>query len=272
MIERFNFKATLPIFSILWAAPLSLTHWEIVPAIVLYLSIFIGFFCLRAVDDINSIEVDRISHPERGLVSGRIDSAKLTQAVWLMIAFIVLINYFLGNVLAIIVIVLYYSLFFRFENKLPLLLKPFLSNIAFGYIAIYSSYVVEGYISSAQVLLALFLWVSVIAHDYAHSLHADNIDTQGIQTYSKRLGARTSAIVSLIGYLVACILGAIFWLIANQPALFLIMLVLSTLYILYLEIQLIKKPSSERAVKFYINGFLFFLLPCLGLIIDHILI
>jgi len=188
-----------------------------------------------------------------------------------MIAFIALINYFGGNVLAIIVIIFYYSFFFRFEHKLPLLFIPFLSNVAFGYIPLYISYTVENHISLAQILLALFLWISVIAHDYAHSVHADSLDTQGIQTYSKQLGARTSAIVSLIGYLIACILGTIFWLIAKQPPLFFTMLMLSALYILYLEIQLIKKPSSEQAIKFYISGFLFFLLPCLGLIIDQIL-
>ncbi len=256
--ERFNLKATLPLFTILWAASLSLSYWEMVPAIVLYISIFIGFFCLRAADDINSIEVDRITHPERGLVSGDINSAKLTQAIWFMIALIMLVNYFWGDVLAIIVIVFYYILFFRFKHKLPLFLKPFLSSLAFGYIAIYTSYVVDSYISSAHVLLGLFIWVSVISHEYAHSIDADN-------------KAQIFAIISLIGYLLACILGSIFWLIAKQPLLFIILLMLSTLYILYLEIQLIKKPSSEQAVKFYINGFLFFLLPCLGLIIDQIL-
>jgi len=256
--ERFNFKATLPLFTILWAASLSLTHWQIVSAIVLYISIFIGFFCLRATDDIQSIKVDRITHPERGLVSGRINSAQLTQAIWLMITLIIFVNYFWGNVLAIIFIVFYYILFFSFKNKLPVLLKPFLSSFAFGYIVIYTSYVVNSYISSAQVLLGLFIWVSVIAHEYAHSVDADN-------------RAQFFALISLIGYLLACILGSIFWLIANQPPLFIIILMLSTLYILFLEIQLIKKPSSEQAVKFYINGFLFFLLPCLGLIIDQIL-
>jgi len=265
--ERFSLKATLPLAGILWAAPLSLTHWQISDAIVGYITVFLGLLCLRASDDIFSIQVDRLTHPERGLVSGEIDAIQLQRSVWGMLVFILIINTIWGSLPVLLGLTIYYWLFFHFKHKLPLLIRPFFSNLAFGAIAVYASYLVTNSLSYAHLIFVLFTWLSVVAHEYAHSIDENDVDTPGLLTYSQQLGARGAALLSLGVYLTASLLGFIFWFIAGRLLLFLIILILTTIHIMFLELKLIQKPTSNNAKPFYIYGFTFFLLPSLGLII-----
>ena len=75
--ERFTLKVSVALSCILFIAPLSLTNFKYVDIWHGFFSTFSFLLILRIFDDISDRQVDRITHPERGLVSGRINVKKL---------------------------------------------------------------------------------------------------------------------------------------------------------------------------------------------------
>lgn len=269
--ERFPIRVSLPLVVIICTAPLSHIKISIVNIVLVNITIFLGLLCLRIVDDVMSIDVDRVMHPDRGLPSGKIRLSNLRSFMTVIVLIILIINYFWGQFSGIAIMTIYYGLFFKFKYKIPLLIRPFFSNMIFFGIPGYVYYVESSQISYVHMLLGLFIWLTVVAHEFAHSVHGDKENTQlGILTYSKILGARGSALLSLLFFFMASIVGFIFWFNANKPKLFFIMLLITGFHIGYLEFNLIKEPVQKKANPFYIYGFTFFLLPCMGLIIDSL--
>jgi hypothetical protein len=65
------------------------------------------------------------------------------------------------------------------------------------------------------------------------------------------------------------VIGTLFWMVSGRPLLFISFLAVLFIYILVLSIRLLRLPVKARAEQFYLAGFVFFLLPLVGLLIDN---
>ncbi len=269
--ERFPLKVTLPLVAILCLGPLSLVSFHFSDGLMLFASIFLGLLSLRMADDLASMAMDRLTHPNRGLPSARIDAAKLKRALILLVVLVVSINLVIGAWGATLMITSFYVLYFLLFKKLPVLYKPFFSNLIFCCIPLYIADAILHKLTLAHLLLGLFSYLSVVAHEYAHSVHGGDDPPPKIATYATLIGARPSAMLSLLLFSVAAIFGFIFWHASGRPLFFMISLMAVIIHIIYLEFRLIREPASRTARPFYIYGFTFFLIPYAGLVLDQVL-
>jgi 4-hydroxybenzoate polyprenyltransferase len=271
--ERYPLQATIPVSLVLFCAPLTLNGYTIYDAVSGWTSTFAALLCLRIADDISDIEKDHIRMPERGLPSGKIDTLKLRRFLYICLIVIFTINIWPWQKGAMVVaVILFYFFFFKFKNLVHLVIQSCFINLIFGLISIYVCFLNNGTITLSYILIGLFTWLSVVAHDFAHSVHGENEEINEIPDFSKIFGPRQSAILSIILYVLATFTGFLFWPISGKPLLFIVFLSATTLQILYLGIKLIKNPVSSKAKVFYIYGFTFFLIPSIGLIIDRMLL
>ncbi len=275
--ERFPLKFTIPITMILCFSSLSMYPYNTINSIIAFICVFLGMLIIRAVDDIFSIEVDKIKSPERGLPSGRINKRELMKHMQLLIALSFIINIGClrtGNIINIFLLIagliVFYTIFYKNINKIPILIKPLFSNVIFGCIPFYISVLSANQLTRRGFLLGLFIYLSVIAHEYAHNA-AEKDGDKRIITYTDYLGSRGTAILSLVCFITAFVVGIIFWFLSNKPDAFLLMLIVTMLQILVLELRLIKTPTLNISKSFYIYGFTFFLLPLLSLTADNLL-
>ncbi len=269
--ERFPFQVTLPMTAALSVGPLSLLPFNWTDGIFTFSMVFIGLLALRMADDLSSMDIDRLTHPTRGLPSGRIHAAKLKRALLIHVAAAIAISalgaFFIGTLL----IIAYYSLYFALFKKIPLMIKPFLSNLIFCALPTYIAQIVSPEFSSPHLLLGLFAYASVIAHEYAHNVHSVDPSPSEVKTYVDLLSPKGLAFLSALAFCLAALLGFTFWYTSGRPALFFIALCLTTIQIVYLQVKLISQPVSRRARPFYIYGFTFFLLPFIALALDKAL-
>ena len=268
--ERFPFKATLPLTAILALGPMSGAPFTIADGAVIFTTLFLTLLALRMADDLASIDTDRITHPDRGLPSGRIDAAGLTYAMATVATMAVVLNLSRGHFRSLLFLAGVYTLYFLFFRKIPVLIKPFLSNLVFGWIPPYVAATLLNRFSFEHLMLGLFAYGSAIAHEYAHSVHAADEASGRLKTYASLLGPRRSAILSLLMYVAAGTMGLVYWSHAGRPVFFLLILMVTTIRIIYLEIRLIDDPGVRTARPFYIAGFGFFLFPYSGLIFDNL--
>ncbi len=275
--ERFPLKITLPLTAILCLASLNPCSYSSTLLIISYASIFISLLILRAVDDICSIGIDKIKSPERGLVSGRIDSARLAKALKVLILLNIFINinfkniYFNKALFFTTAITLYYFLFYKSIKLIPVIIKPLFSNLVFICIPSYASLIALNKLSLSSCFLGLFIYTSVIAHEYSHNVLKKNTSSYGIINYTDLLGMRGTAALSFSCFIAAFVFALIFWFNINRPILFFITLTITMLQIIVMEIRLMIKPCAKNSKPFYIYGFAFFLLPLLSLIIETLL-
>ncbi len=267
--ERFPLKVSVPLVAILGFGSLSLVSFTWFDGAVVFTTLFLSLLAIRMVDDLASIDRDRMTHPDRGLPSGSINATKLTYAVMVLSVFVVSLNVINGDVASTLFLIGYYGLYFFSFRTIPLLIKPCLSNVVFCWIPVYVAHTVSHQFSSAHVLLGLFAYCSAIAHEYAHSVHAANEAPTHLKTYATLLGSRFTAALSLIMYILACVMGLMFWYRSGRPTFFMGTLVVTSAQIIYLEIRLILEPTVHRARSFYVSGYTFFLLPYLALVLDR---
>lgn len=270
--ERFPLKATFPLTAILAFGPMSSAPFTITYGIIIFTTLFLTLLAVRMADDLASIDTDRITHPERGLPSGRINAAGLTLSMVTIATMVVVLNLFRGHFSVTLFLVGYYCLYFFAIGKTPVLIKPFLSNVVFCWMPIYIADTLLGRFSFEYLILGLFAYISAIAHEYAHSVHAEDEGAAKLKTYSSLLGSRRSAILSGLMYAAAGTMGFVYWSVAGRPILFILILIVTSVQILYLEIRLIREPATHSARPFYLAGYGFFLFPYLGLILDNLII
>lgn len=269
IIERFPLKASLPLVAILGFGSLSLVSFTWFDGAVVFTTLFLSLLCIRMVDDLASIDRDRITHPDRGLPSGSINATKLTYTVMVLSALVVSLNVINGDVAATLFLIGYYGLYFFSFRTIPFLIKPCLSNVVFCWIPVYVAHTVSHQFSFAHLLLGLFAYGSAIAHEYAHSVHTANEAPTHSKTYATLLGSRFSAMLSLIMYILAGVMALMFWYRSGRPTFFMGTLGVTSAQIIYLEIRLIFEPTVHRARSFYVAGYTFFLLPYLALVLDR---
>lgn len=163
--ERFPLKATLPLTAILVMGPMSSAQFTIADGIFIIATLFLTLLAVRMADDLASIDTDRITHPDRGLPSGRINATRLTYSMVSIAAIVVVLNLFGGHFRDTLVLVGYYCLYFLSIRKFPLLMKPILSNVVFCWIPMYIADTLLGRFSFEYLMLGLFAYISAIAHE-----------------------------------------------------------------------------------------------------------
>jgi len=260
---------TVPLSAVLFVAPYSLARFEVSEAAFGLLNVFLFLLLVRMQDDLSDIAIDRITHPERGLVSGAINPGNLRLCVVIGTGIVLVLNYFAHLFLPVLAMGLVYAVFYSLKERIPLPLHPIFVNAVFFFIPLYAGLIVHGSAGWTYVLLGLFIWTAVIAHDFAHSVHGPTESPADVASLSNTLGARESAITALCAFVLAGLIGVSFWTQSGRPPLFSIVLTATFLYILFLGIRLVRTPAIANARPFYISGFAFFLLPLLGLMIDN---
>ena len=269
--ERFPIKVTIPLVIIITMAPQSLIPLKVSDTIICNITSFFSLFLLRLADDISDIKIDRILHPQRWLVNVEININKIRITFIISIILLIIINVFsLYNILVLLFLIVYYSIFFKIKSKIPAIVQPILINIIFLILPIYINLLSVHNITKPYILLGLFIWIAVIAHDFAHSIHGFNEQKDIIKTLSTQLGPHNVALIAFILYWLSFIVGILFWFQFEVSYLFVVLLIITFVYINFLCIKLLKKPDMSSAKQFYINGFLFFLIPLIGLIINNL--
>ncbi len=270
--ERFPLKITLPLTAILALGPMSSASFTFADGLVIFATLFLTLLGVRMADDLASIDMDRITHPDRGLPSGRINSSRLSYSMATIATMVVALNLFGEHFKGTLVLVGYYGFYFFFIKRIPILIKPFLSNLLFCWIPLYIADTLLDRSSLEHLILGLFAYGSAIAHEYAHTVHNEDESPGQLKTYSSLLGPRRSAIISFLMYVAAGTMGFVYWSQAGRPVLFLLILMVTSVQILYLEIRLIRDPVIRYARPFYVAGYGFFLFPYVGLIFDNLMI
>lgn len=266
--ERFPLKVVVPLSAVLFAAPGSLARIAVPEAAFGFFNTVLFLLLLRMQDDLSDMHVDRITHPERGLVSGRINPRNVRKGMLIGIGLILALNLSAHLFLPVFAMTLGYVIFYALKERIALPLHPILVNVLFFFIPLYACFIATGRVEWPYILLGLFIWTAVIAHDFAHSVHGPDESPAEVPTVSKILGPRGSAVTALCTFVVAGLIGCFFWNESGRPVLFIIFLAGTFLAILFLGIRLIRDPVVPKAKPFYIFGFVFFLLPLLGLIVD----
>ena len=265
--ERFCLKATVPLALILFGAPAGLVGIGWREAAVGSISSFLALLILRIVDDISDIKTDTIVSPERGLVSGEIDVNKLKKGALLCAFLILFLNYTFSAFLTVLSIVVFYVIFYSLKRNIPYVLHPLFVNVIFPMIPLYVGMLKDG-VDMALILLAFFLWTAVIAHDYGHSVHGPSENVEGVQSFSNSLGSGKSATLAVLAFVCSSLAGFLFWSQSGLGLLFPIALACTSILIAKNSVKLLKDPVKATARKFYISGFVYFLVPLIAVVVE----
>ncbi|MBI4734113.1 MAG: UbiA family prenyltransferase [Rubrobacteridae bacterium] len=297
--ERYPLKVTIPLSCILFFAPfflgytkqIHLVDWGLFDLKAVNISpldmkiviagwfiLFMSLLCLRIADDLSDIEKDRKDNKDRALVTGRTSKSSITVFLIISLAMIVVMCFFIyfqtgslvGISLAIGTISFYLLFFIKLKKSISILVRSFLSNLFFFLLPVCVTTLFSGtMIDNEHIYLGMFIYLAVVAHEWAHNVGADDEPVQSGE-YSKLIGARKSAVVASILFLLSMLSGWIFWHVSGTPMVFGLLLAGTSCHLLLKCIGLIKHPSCRYARPFYIYGFTFFLIPLIGLLIDSL--
>jgi 4-hydroxybenzoate polyprenyltransferase len=269
--ERYPLKISLGISLILSIAPLWNTHIAWINHLRIWFIVFSILLILRIFDDISDIHLDRIIQPERGLSSEKINIRHLKGAVVGIGILVVILNTGWLPLSFLFIVAIFYLLFFKNKEKISIRYRFFLTNLIFFLIPFYTRLAGTGVFDRSTIWLGLFIGFSAIAHDIAHSIQDPTEIEQTALDLSDGIRPKVSAISAAGGYLLAAGSGAVFFISANHPTIFLLLLIMTGVQISYLSLKLILHPVSANARLFYVYGFTFFLIPLTGLIFDEMM-
>lgn len=269
--ERFPLKASLPLTLILFGAPASLVHLGKVEAARGLASTFVALLVLRIVDDLSDINRDALTDPARGTVSGRIDTLRLKQAALLGVFLLFVLNSSGRPLLVVSMAAAYYAAFYVLKPFLPYGLHPPLVNAVFPAVFLYAASLDGGFMDASLVLLALFVWCAVVAHDYAHSIHGPYEGTPGVQSFPESLGSEGTAVLASLLFLSSAVLGFLFWWQSGLGPAFPLILACTSLVIAWKCARLLRRPVRSVAREFYITGFIYFMAPLAVIPLEEVL-
>ncbi len=268
--ERFFPPVTIPLAMVLFGAPASLVTLHPGKFILGVVTTLLGLLILRISDDIADIDVDTRTCPRRGLVSGRISVSRLRTAACLCWTLLFFCNRTWPLPGLLFSLTCFYVIFYQSRKKIPYLVQPLAVNIIFPCIPFYATMLAGQKIGSSQVLLALFIWTAVIAHDYAHSVHGPDERINGVPSFTKSIGATGTALLASSLFMGSVVFGILFWLLSNVTFLFVFALAMTAAHIFFRCLTLVQQPVRSKAKKMYIAGFLFFIIPLAALPVGKI--
>ena len=234
-----------------------------------WLSMLLFLFLVRLSDDIADIPIDKLTHPDRALCCGRISLLRINLFRFIAVLLLLLIQWgSMGKTLFILVVVSSYSLFFWAKPKLPILLNVVLLNSSLAVFPIYSGLCLYGDITLLHLGMGIFFWLGGLAHDFSHCILDKSALTEGPLNPINEIEPSILAWLSLLFFIAAALIGWAMVYFGIAGTAFFVCLLLMTVIILGLETRLILAPSSSTAKPFYVMGFVFFLLPVLGNLIQ----
>jgi geranylgeranylglycerol-phosphate geranylgeranyltransferase len=254
------------------------------------LSLYSGYFAALIWNDITDEKIDKISHPDRPIPSGRISSKNFFK-IALLFSVLTFLFSFMVNFWCFIVVILS-AFFVAVHNKyLKKIIKfPAYSEIftpiqwiivvLFGYIAIWTtnSYqdslifqmpIFENISTSItefqnMIILILFAYFADNAHDLPEGIHDYNGDKKvGVKTYANSFGKKSAARISFFMFVISGILGIILYIKTILSLIFLIPFLIVWIYTIYHSIILLKFKENEMGEYGEIvgrKGFNYFLL------------
>jgi 4-hydroxybenzoate polyprenyltransferase len=247
--------------------------WSILRILLLsIITLFAGYFATLIWNDISDREIDKISHPDRTIPSGRI-----TPTQFFIIALVFSAIVFIGGILISVwclFVVGMAALFVAFHNKyLKKIIKiPAYSEIftpvqwvvvaIFGYVAIWTAlpqshalsydlpivgaiaFDVDSFLN--MILLVLFTYFADDAHDLPEGIHDIEGDKKlGVRTYASSFGIKTSARISFLMFFISGILGVVLFFRTVLSLIFLVPFLIVWLYTLHWSYQYMKKDEQE---------------------------
>jgi 4-hydroxybenzoate polyprenyltransferase len=230
-----------------------------------WLTMFLFLFLVRLSDDICDIPIDRITHPQRGLCSGKIHLGRINRfralAVVIMLA---LQATHLSALLFVLASVTFFALFFYLKPRLPTVVHVVILNFSLAVFPVYCGVLLNDQLSSFHLLMGLFVGLGGVAHDFSHSL----LDTRGVPAHTlnpiNRINQKVLAWWSLLLFLGSAVAGASLVIKHDAGWGFAACLALAGCILVPLMQRLIANPNAKTAKPFYVFGFVFFLLPILG--------
>lgn len=265
MAERCPLPVMLLLAAVLYGAPALLREPGWSKVLLGVLSTLCGLVTLRVVDDLSDLAEDRRCHPRRGLVSGRIAPSGLKKAAVLLLALELGLNLTPPGSIYVGLLMGAYLIYYGLKERLSVVWQPLGVNLIFAVLPFYAA----GW-SVSVLFLALFIWLAVVGHDYCHSVHTLDEGCQGRRTPSTCWGPKGAAMAGVGAFVLSVTAGGGFWIVAGRPLFFALALAASLLGLLVLGPALIVNPCRARAQVFYVPGFLFFVLPLAGLIMDNL--
>jgi hypothetical protein len=263
--ERFPPRATVPIAGLLYAAPASLAHPGPLDATVGALATALGLLCLRIADDLEDLERDRVLHPGRGLVSGRIDPASLRDAnLTLGAMLIVLESSSLWRLVFCLGGLAFYRAWFRWRPRVHVVARPFFSNLVFPAAVLHGAGLAGWRLA---LPLALQAWFTAVAHEFAHNVRSAEEESPLGPGYARALGARGTVAVSVVLFAAATLAAGVLWVRLGQPRTFLLVLLASSAGLGVFLVRLAFEPGPRQSRSLYRVGILFGLMPAAGLLL-----
>ncbi|MBW7477204.1 UbiA family prenyltransferase [Paenibacillus oenotherae] len=268
--ERYPITVTLPMSTVIaiGVMPVLQVSWQ--QYAIAVLAVWLGMFLLRAADDLHAIDTDRIKSPHRGLVTGRIAASSIRYACMLALLLLALLYIPHREALAFLgVLVVYYTLLYRISERLPLLLRPFGSNMVFAALPFLAELVYSGQFSAESAGCAGFVYLAAVAHEYAHNVGEEK--PAPLRTYDSIIGSRGTAAIAAALFALSFIFGLWMSRSIEESYGFAIVLTAHMLVNMYWAVQLIRRPIASSARKFYILGFTFFILPLGARIVERLI-
>jgi len=267
--ERSPLAFTLVLSGVLFSSGFSSLDFPFLLFLQGWSTLFLLLFMIRLSDDICDIPIDTITHPQRVLCSGAVSLTNINRFRILAVVLMLALN--IANPTALLLVltsILALGIFFWLKPKLPTLVHVTLLNFSLVVYPVYCGLLLEGAITSFHLGMGLFIFLGALAHDLSHSLLDTRTTAPETLNPINRINQTFLAWLSLVLYLVSGAFGLS--LIYNHWTGwgFTGCLALTIGIMFYLEARLIHHPSAETAKPFYIFGFLFFLLPIVGHVVD----
>ncbi len=244
--------------------------------IILYtvLCLYSGFFAALIWNDITDAEIDKISHPDRPIPSGRISKKKFF-AIALFFSVLVFIFAILVSPICLLIVgfaalfVTFHDKYLKKRVKIPAYSEIFtpvqwLVVVIFGFFAVWTAIPQSssvffnlsflGKVSTSQhsiytmILLLLFTYFSDNAHDVAEGIIDSAGDKRhGVRTYATSFGDKNAAKVSFFWFLFSGVFGFILFYITILSFVFLIPFTILWIYIMIQSYRLLR--SNKKDVK-----------------------
>ena len=264
--ERFRPWATVPMALLLYAAPAGLGRPGLLDEAAGALATFLGLLCLRIADDLEDLEADRALHPERGLSSGRIDPKRLRDANLALGAVLFAVEsssvwrlaFFLGAC------AFYRAWYAALKERVHAVARPFFSNVVFP-CAVFHGAGPGAW--RAAVPLALYAWLSAVAHEFAHNVPSVEEEPASGPGFARALGARGTALLGIALFALAGLATVRLWLGLGRPRSLGVALVAAAGGLGFFLARLLREPGPARSRTLYRAGILFVLAPALGLLL-----
>lgn len=168
-------------------------------------------------------------------------------------------------------LLLWYAAYFRYKADLPLVLRPFVSNGLFLALPLIGC----GQYLLMALKLGLFCWLAAAGHEFAHNVRAAEereFPSATAPDYVDLLGPLGALALAALLYALALPCGLAYRAlavdslpaIAEKMQLFRTSMLLCALMLLPLFLLTWVQPCRLHARRFYVPGFVFFLLPLLA--------